>query len=217
MQVEPVVLQADSFLGQEYIACMKLAGRYAYAGRDWVCNKVAAMLGGRITQSVHNHHNFAWEEVHGGEAMWVVRKGATPCWPGQRSFIGGSMGDISVIIEGKSSAEAPLALHSTVHGAGRVMSRTRARGKRKWKRGRQGKKQLIKVSEGEISEEMMRQWIRDFNNVELRGGGTDESPQVYKRLSEVLEYHQDSFAIKHVLHPIGVAMAGGDIFDPFRD
>ena len=217
MQVEPVVLQADSFLGREYIACMKLAGRYAYAGRNWVCDKVAALLGGRIVQSVHNHHNFAWQEVHGGQSMWVVRKGATPCWPGQRSFIGGSMGDISVIIEGKSSAEAPLALHSTVHGAGRVMSRTRARGKHKWKRGRQGKKQLIKVSEGEISEEMMRQWIRDFNNVELRGGGTDESPQVYKRLSEVLEYHQDSFAIKHVLHPIGVAMAGGDIFDPFRD
>ena len=127
------------------------------------------------------------------------------------------MGDISVIIEGKSSEEGPLALQSTVHGAGRIMSRTRASGKRRWKRGRKGRKQPVKISAGEISEEMMREWIRDFNNVELRGGGTDESPHVYKRLSEVLEYHKDTFEIKHILHPVGVAMAGGDVFDPFKD
>ena len=58
----------------------------------------------------------------------VVRKGATPAFPGQRGFIGGSMGDISVIVEGVESARSG-ALYSTVHGAGRVMSRTAARGK----------------------------------------------------------------------------------------
>ena len=78
--------------GQDYIAAMKLAGRYAYAGRDWVCDRVAKILGARILDSVHNHHNFAWRETHQGRDLWVVRKGATPAFPGQKGFVGGSMG-----------------------------------------------------------------------------------------------------------------------------
>ncbi|MDZ7682914.1 MAG: RtcB family protein [Fodinibius sp.] len=58
----------------------------------------------------------------------VVRKGATPAFPGQRGFVGGSMGDISVILEGVDSPESRQALHSTIHGAGRLMSRTKAKG-----------------------------------------------------------------------------------------
>ncbi|MBT9253353.1 MAG: RtcB family protein [Brockia lithotrophica] len=50
-------------------------------------------MGGRELDLVHNHHNFAWREVHDGRELVVVRKGATPAWPGQRSFVGGSMGD----------------------------------------------------------------------------------------------------------------------------
>jgi tRNA-splicing ligase RtcB (3'-phosphate/5'-hydroxy nucleic acid ligase) len=212
MMVEPVRLRADSDLGREYIACMKLAGRYAYAGRDWVCQKVAAILGAEIKDSVHNHHNFAWRERHGERDLWVVRKGATPCFSEQRSFVGGSMGDISVIIRGRESDEASASLYSTVHGAGRVMSRTQAAGKRRWKKGKSAVK-----SAGLISREMMLQWIAEFNDVELRGAGTDESPHVYKRLPEVLNYHADSFVIEQMLMPIGVAMAVADEFDPFRD
>jgi len=136
IDVDPVLLDEDSQLGQEYIACMQLAGRYAYAGRDWVCAKVAKLLGAKIIESVHNHHNFAWKEVVNGRELWVVRKGATPAWPGQRSFVGGSMGDISVIVEGVDSEESRTALYSTVHGAGRVMSRTKAAGRRKWRKGK---------------------------------------------------------------------------------
>ena len=86
IDVDPVLLGTGSQLGQEYVACMKLAGRYAYAGRDWVCAKVAALLRCNILDEVHNHHNFAWEEKHFGEELWVVRKGATPAFPGQRGF-----------------------------------------------------------------------------------------------------------------------------------
>jgi tRNA-splicing ligase RtcB len=93
----PILFDADSETGQEYIACMKLAGRYAYAGRDWVCDRVAKILSADIVEEVHNHHNFAWEEEHFGENYWVVRKGATPAFPGQKGFVGGSMGDISEI------------------------------------------------------------------------------------------------------------------------
>ena len=78
---------------------------------------------------MHNHHNFAWREEHFGRTYWVIRKGCTPARPGQEGFVGGSMGDESVILEGVESAENEQALYSTVHGAGRVMSRTQAAGR----------------------------------------------------------------------------------------
>lgn len=209
MDVEPLVLPVDSALGQDYIACMQLAGRYAYAGRDWVCQRVARILGARILEEVHNHHNFAWHEKHGGRDLWVVRKGATPAFPGQKSFVGGSMGDISVILEGVDSEEARRALYSTVHGAGRVMSRTEARGKVDRRSGRV-------IQPGRISREMMLQWVRE-KGVELRGGGTDEAPHCYKRLPDVLRAHGDTVRILHTLQPIGVAMAGEGVFDPYKD
>ena len=211
MFVDPVLLDAESELGEEYIAAMKMAGRYAYAGRDWVCQRVASILGARIVEEVHNHHNYAWEEEHDGRNLWVVRKGATPAFPGQKGFVGGSMGDFSVIIEGVDSDESGETLYSTVHGAGRVMSRTQAAGRKRFKNGR-----VTRVSEGKISREMMMNWVTD-RGVELRGAGTDESPHCYKRLPEVLEAHADTIKILHHLRPIGVAMAGEDEFDPDKD
>ena len=209
MHVDPALLPVDSQEGQEYVAGMKLAGRYAYAGRDWVCSKVASILGAHILEEVHNHHNFAWRENHNGKDLWVVRKGATPAFPGQKGFIGGSMGDISVIVQGVESEESKKALYSTVHGAGRVMSRRQAAGKFRWKRGKR-----IKMSEGAISQEMMMDWIFKAGVV-LRGAGTDESPHCYKRLPEVLEFHEPTIEVLHTLHPIGVAMAGANEFDPY--
>ena len=207
IHVDPVLLGVNSSLGQEYLACMHLAGNYAYAGRDWVCAQVARMLGANIVEEIHNHHNFAWKETHSGKELWVVRKGATPAFPGQKGFVGGSMGDISVILEGIESPDASLSLNSTVHGAGRVMSRTQAAGKRKWGKPRTG---------GLVTRKMMEDWVHE-KGVELRGAGTDESPHCYKRLPEVLEEHKKSICILHTLTPIGVAMAGEDEFDPYKD
>ena len=51
--------------------------------------RVRRIIGGEVTDMVHNHHNYAWRESHGGKDLWVVRKGATPAFPGQRGFIGG--------------------------------------------------------------------------------------------------------------------------------
>lgn len=200
MDVDPLLLNVHSDLGEQYLTCMHLAGRYAYAGRDWVCDQVTKILGTNILDEVHNHHNFAWKEKHGDDELWVVRKGATPAFPGQRGFVGGSMGDISVILEGKESSESKTALYSTVHGAGRVMSRTAARGKRSWKSGKI-------LSQGLVSRKMMMSWVKE-KGVELRGAGTDESPHCYKRLPEVLREHSGTIRILHTLTPIGVAMAG---------
>ncbi len=199
MDVAPLLLNVRSDLGEQYLKCMHLAGRYAYAGRDWVCGQVAEILGTNILDEVHNHHNFAWKEKHGDQEFWVVRKGATPAFPGQKGFVGGSMGDISVILEGRESTESKTALYSTVHGAGRVMSRTAARGKRSWKSGKI-------ISQGLVSKKMMMNWVKQ-KKVELRGADTDESPHCYKRLPEVLKEHSKTIRILHTLKPIGVAMA----------
>ncbi len=209
MDVDPLVLRADSNLGTDYLVCMHLAGRYAYAGRDWVCVEVARLLGAHILEEVHNHHNFAWRERHGGQDLWVVRKGATPAFPGQKGFVGGSMGDISVILEGVESRDAQYSLYSTVHGAGRVMSRTAARGKVDRRTGRV-------ISPGQVSRSMMMEWVRG-QGVELRGAGTDESPHCYKRLPEVLRQQGSAIRILHTLKPIGVAMAGDNEVDPYKD
>ncbi len=125
------------------------------------------------------------------------------------------MGENSVIIEGVDGEESKKSLYSTVHGAGRVMSRTKAAGKFRWKN-IGGKRTRVKKADGLISRKMMNDWIREAG-VTLRGAGTDESPHCYKRLSDVLEYHHNSIRVLHTLKPIGVAMAGENEFDPFRD
>lgn len=134
MDEKPHLLDVNSKEGRDYLQAMALAGRYAYAGRDWVCETVAKIIGGKITKEVHNHHNFAWSETHNGEDYWVVRKGATPAFPGQEGFIGGSMGDNAVIVKGIDSEASKETFYSTVHGAGRVMSRTQAAGKKRFRK-----------------------------------------------------------------------------------
>lgn len=119
---EPYVVPTDSDLAQFYIAAMELAGAYAYAGRDHVISQVLEILGTEATQEIHNHHNFAWLE----DGKWVVRKGATPLTD-QPAFIGGSMGEGAAIVRG--TGEEIGAIASAPHGAGRVMSRSKARGK----------------------------------------------------------------------------------------
>jgi tRNA-splicing ligase RtcB len=209
MDVEPCVIEAHGDLGEQYVRCMHLAGEYAYAGRDWVCQRVAQLLGAAMVEEVHNHHNFAWRETHDGQEYWVVRKGATPAFPGQKGFVGGTMGETSVILEGVENEEAKHSLYSTVHGAGRVMGRMEARGKRDRKTG-------AVLRPGKVTQEMMSGWLKRAN-VELRGAGLDESPDCYKRLPEVLGEHGTSIRILHTLTPVGVAMAGANEFDPYKD
>ena len=211
MDVPPTIVPVDSEIGCDYLTGMRLAGRYAYAGREAVARHVVReILGAKILEEVHNHHNFAWQEKHDGDEFWVVRKGATPAFPGQRGFVGGSMGDDAVIIEGVESGESREALYSTVHGAGRIMSRTAAKGKFE----RVGSKRIRR--DGLVRHDEMMKWVAD-RGVELRGGDVDEAPQAYRRLPEVLAAHAGTIRVLHTLHPLGVAMAGRDIVDPYKD
>jgi tRNA-splicing ligase RtcB len=196
INVPPAVVDEDSEIGIRYIAAMHLAGRYSYAGREWVCERVRKIIGGDITDSVHNHHNYAWKETHDGKDLWVVRKGATPAFPGQRGFVGGSMGDDAVILEGIDSPEAKASLYSTVHGAGRLFGRKEA------------KRRFTRTE--------MDAWLQ-HRGVTLIGADLDESPMAYRRLPEVLAHHSQSVKILHTLRPFAVVMAGEGEFDPWKD
>ena len=150
-----------------------------------------------------------------------------------------------MILEGVESSEAEEALFSTVHGAGRVMSRSQAAGKvrrmtvyacshrdcdfsvpAKEYKGetcpRHPGSRLRKIR----AERQLKPGLVDWESVQRRlreqgivlvGGGADEAPEVYKRLPEVLAAHGDSIRVKHTLSPLGVAMAGRDVFDPYKD
>jgi tRNA-splicing ligase RtcB len=209
------LLSLHDDLGKDYWALMNLAGEYAYAGREWVARKVVKVLGAEELELVHNHHNFAWKEVHEGKEYVVVRKGATPAFPGQKGFVGGSMGDNAVILQGATNAHIETrilqeaALYSTVHGAGRVMSRTEAAGKWDFKR-------KVRKSAGKVSPEMMQEWLRE-KKVILRGGGLDESPHAYRRLPDVLTSQGKTIEVLHTLKPLIVVMAGENEFDPYKD
>jgi tRNA-splicing ligase RtcB len=252
MDSPPVLLEAGTELGDSYIEAMGLAGEYAHAGRDVVVAKVLEILGAEAIHEVHNHHNFAWREEHGGRTYWVIRKGCTPARPGQEGFVGGSMGDDSAILEGVESEEATDSLFSTVHGAGRVMSRTQAAGRvrrrKRWACSHRDCDRVFDVDgvsahnpapkRGVCPEHpdsrLMKVWVEeqlkpgkvDWPAVQARlreqgivlvGGGADEAPEVYKRLPDVLRAHAGSIRVKHTLRPLGVAMAGRDVFDPYKD
>src|SRR5690606_16468260 len=132
-------------------------------------------------------------------------------------FIGGSMGDDAVIVQGTPAEKADEAtqqlqreaLFSTVHGAGRIMSRAAAAGKVHRKTG-----EVIRP--GLVSPEMMNDWVRK-KGVVLRGGGLDESPHVYRRLPEVLAAQGPTIQVLHTLRPLIVVMAGANEFDPYKD
>lgn len=200
-----VLLDLDTPLGDAYFAAMNLAGWYAYLGREWVCYTLAEAFNAEILEEIHNNHNFAWQEEHEGEELVVVRKGATPAFPGQHGFVGGSMGDASVILEGVDSETSRKALYSTIHGAGRVMSRSEARGNYR-------RRDLTRSA---IKPQMIYDWLEE-KGVELRGGGLDEAPQVYRRLEGVLEEHKETIRVLHRLQPLGVVMEGPERFKPGR-
>lgn len=251
MSSPPVLFHQDSPLAHNYFEAMTLAGEYAYAGRETAVSKVLEILGNPgIFKTVHNHHNFLWKERHDDRDLWVVRKGATPLFPGQEGFVGSSMGEDSVIIEGIQPDDdytidvGNRSLWSAPHGAGRVMSRTEAKGKMKkrWKCENCGqvqqpstgweitpdgaecprcgntttKKLWIRESEGRVDWKAAQGELTRLG-IHLRGGDADEAPLAYKRLPAVLAAHSDYVKITHTLRPVGVAMAGNGVKDPYKD
>lgn len=201
MDAPPVLIPADSELGRQYDVCRSLASDYAFAGRMHVIGVVLDILGARAVEQVNVHHNDYWREEVGGERAYVVRKGATPLAPGARAYIGGSMTDGAAIVQGSDSSVETM--DSAPHGAGRVMSRSQAKGNRRGTR------------PGVVTEEMMARAVAEAG-VELRGGDRDESPFVYRPLDPVLAAHPN-VRVLHRLRSLGVSMAPRHVRDPYKD
>src|SRR3954468_3831789 len=140
---------------------MELMGRYAAANHALIHTYIARALGVEVLLDIENHHNYAWRERHrladGSEADVIVhRKGATPAGRGVVGIIPGSMATPGYIVRGKGVAAS---LNSAAHGAGRRMSRTKAKQTFKW--------------------EATQSLLRD-RGVTLLSAGLDEVPMAYK-------------------------------------
>jgi tRNA-splicing ligase RtcB (3'-phosphate/5'-hydroxy nucleic acid ligase) len=164
-------LALDSADGQEYWAAMNLMGRYAAANHALIHRQIAKKLGADVILDIENHHNFAWKETHliGGVERDVIvhRKGATPAGAGVLGVIPGSMASPGYVVRGKGSPES---LHSASHGAGRVMSRTKALQSFTWSATRK---------------------LLAERGVELLSAGLDEVPGVYKDIQVVMAAQTD--------------------------
>jgi tRNA-splicing ligase RtcB len=176
-------LDLDSELGQEYWEAMSLMGRYAAANHDCIHTEVARHLGVQVLADVENHHNFAWKEEHFGEEVVVHRKGATPAGVGVLGIIPGSMASPAFVVRGLGEAES---LRSASHGAGRVMSRTKALNTFNW---------------DEVKEQLKQA------GVTLLSSGLDEVPGVYKDIHDVMAAQNDLVEVLATFHPRLVKMA----------
>lgn len=176
-------LDLDSAEGIEYWNAMELMGRYAAANHSLIHRHIRQALGAEVLLDVENHHNFAWKEEHGGEEWIVHRKGATPAGKGVLGIIPGSMGAPGFIVRGKGCEES---LRSAAHGAGRRMSRTRAKQTFRW-------------------DEVQR--FLKKRGVELISAGLDEVPMAYKDIETVMAAQDDLVEIAARFDPKLVKMA----------
>lgn len=164
-------LTLDEEDGQEYWAAMNLMGRYAAANHDLIHKYIAKKVGAHVMLDIENHHNFAWKERHviNGEDREVIvhRKGATPAGVGVLGIIPGSMATPGYVVRGLGQPES---LHSASHGAGRVMSRTKALQSFTWS----GTRKLLAE-----------------RGVDLMSAGLDEVPGVYKDIHTVMAAQSD--------------------------
>jgi tRNA-splicing ligase RtcB (3'-phosphate/5'-hydroxy nucleic acid ligase) len=183
-------LDLSSGPGQEYWAAMELMGRYAAANHAVIHAHVVRALGVEVVLDLENHHNFAWRERHrlpdGSEGDVIVhRKGATPAGTGVLGIIPGSMGTPGYVVRGKGVADS---LNSAAHGAGRRMSRTKARATFRW---------------GDVQKHLRER------GVTLLSAGLDEVPMAYKDIDQVMAAQRDLVEPLARFEPRLVKMAPG--------
>lgn len=182
-------LDLDSEEGQEYWLAMNLAGDYASACHHQIHERMAVGLRETPLAMIENHHNFAWKEkdVNGNELI-VHRKGATPAGKGVLGIIPGSMATPGFIVRGKGLAES---INSASHGAGRTMSRTKAK---------------QSILPGQVNK-----FLKEAG-VELIGSGLDEAPMAYKDIHQVMNYQKELVEVLGSFMPKIVRMCGDEKF-----
>jgi tRNA-splicing ligase RtcB len=182
-------LDLNTQAGQEYWLAMNLAGDYASACHHQIHGRLAASLGQEPLVMIENHHNFAWKEKDAqGKEVIVHRKGATPAGKGVYGIIPGSMTTPGFIVRGKGD---PASLSSASHGAGRLMSRTRA---------------IETLSPATVKQQL------EEAGVDLIGSGIDEAPGAYKDIFQVMAYQKDLVEVIGIFSPKIVRMCGDEKF-----
>jgi tRNA-splicing ligase RtcB len=177
-------LTLDSEEGQAYWHAMQLAGEYAKACHDQIHHNVCHALGFQAVATVENHHNFAWKELdEDGREHIVHRKGATPAQDGVYGILPGSMLSAGYIVRGRGNA---LSLNSAAHGAGRKMSRQKA-------------KDSITMS----SVKKMLQ----AEKITLIGGSPEEAPGAYKDIDTIMKSQGTLVSVEGKFYPRVVRMA----------
>jgi tRNA-splicing ligase RtcB len=183
-------LELSTDAGQQYWAAMELMGKYAAANHQLIHASIARALGVEVRLDIENHHNFAWRERHrlpdGSERDVIVhRKGATPAGAGVLGIIPGSMGTPGYVVRGRGVAAS---LNSAAHGAGRRMSRTKAKSTLSWSDA--------------------RKFLR-ARGVTLLSAGLDEVPMAYKDIDAVMASQSDLVEPLARFEPRLVKMAPG--------
>jgi tRNA-splicing ligase RtcB len=182
-------LDLDSEEGNEYWQAMNLAGDYASSCHHQIHQRMAVGLRETPLAMIENHHNFAWKEKDAsGNEIIVHRKGATPTGKGILGIIPGSMASPGFIVRGKGEASS---INSASHGAGRIMSRTKAK--------------------QSLSKDSVINLLRNAG-VELIGSGLDEAPMVYKDIHQVMAYQQELVEVLGSFMPKIVRMCGDERF-----
>jgi len=177
-------LSLKSEAGQEYWRCMEIAGEYSAVNHECIHYNVAKAIRLKPLANVSNHHNFAWcDLLPNGRSAIIHRKGATPAHLGKLGIIPGSMATPGYIVSGKGCTES---LYSASHGAGRTMSRLDAR--------------------NSISRYGLKKFLAE-RNVTLLGGTTEEAPQAYKDIQQVMESQRELINIEGKIIPRIVRMS----------
>ena len=178
----------------DYVEAVGWAQDYAQANRELMLDGTLASLRAAglpkfhiTTTAINCHHNYVQREIHFGREVYLTRKGAVSARLGELGIIPGSMGTKSYIVRGRGCAES---FHTCSHGAGRVMSRTKARQTITLKQHREDTAHVVCSKDKEV---------------------IDESPRAYKAIEDVMAAQADLVEVVHTLRQIVcVKGLGGD-------
>ncbi|MDH0777357.1 RtcB family protein [Delftia tsuruhatensis] len=169
----------------DYVRGVSWAQKFAMRNREVMMANLIATVRKVIAkpfeshvEAVNCHHNYVQQERHFGQDVFITRKGAVSARRGELGIIPGSMGARSYIVRGLGNPES---FESCSHGAGRVMSRTKA-------------KKMFSVEDH----------IKATEGVECRKDAdvVDEIPMAYKDIDAVMAAQQDLVEVVHTLKQV---------------
>jgi len=168
----------------DYVEAVEWAQEYAFENRKEMMRLILEAIRPLLPsfqmtkEAINCHHNYVSQETHFGENLFVTRKGAIRAGLDELGIIPGSMGARSYIVKGKANPES---FCSCSHGAGRKMSRSKAK---------------VLFNQQDL--------IEQTQGIECRkdSGVVDEIPSAYKDIDEVIANQADLIEVVHTLKQV---------------